>query len=391
MNRKRKILILSCQGGGGHMSAASAIESYLSEYDVKTADAIGNVLAHLDPLFYLSFGRYTGQDIYNFLLKHNKKQLINFFFHIGTFLIKRYKRGLKKSLTHYFKAESPDLIISVIPLFNNVIAEVAANQSIPVLIVPTDFDINTFISGVQASRLKNIGICLSIDDSEINTILKNEHSIEKDTVNITGFPVRSSFFEQKDIRALKRKFNINPAKPILMLVMGATGSTATINYIKKLCSISHPFHIIACIGRSKHLRKFIEKIKLPSHISITVIDSSEDISDVMAIADLCITKPGSVTFAELLYMNLPIIIDNTTTALLWEQLNLSLLTRYNLGDIITDYNQIESKVSAYLTSELLRQQIQDNIRKLPKKHFGTELTHIVKKLFNESVSENSKI
>lgn len=381
-SNKKKILILSCQGGGGHMSAATAIQSYLSKhnYEIIILDIMGETFAYLDPVYYITGTYFTGQDIYNFLLRHNKKRLINFFFHFGCFLINLKKNSLLKGFQSLFKLYQPDLVISVIPLFNEFLTKITIANNIPTVIIPTDFDVHTFLKNVSIDKKDFVTIALGIDYPEINSKLCTS-SINQAAIEFIGFPIRESFFEQKDHIFIKKSFNIPVNIPIILLVMGATGSTATLIYIEQLSKISIQFHLIACIGRNNQLAQKIKALTIPPHISLTIIDSTYDISNVMAIADICITKPGSVTFAETLYMNIPILLDNTTPALIWEHLNLELLEKYNLGTIIKNYSQIKPVVSNYLQNSSLRTTIKNNIIGLNKKHFGTELIILLDRIF----------
>ena len=377
--QKRKVLIFSCNGGGGHVSAALAIESYLPHHEVKTIDALGDTLATLDPFYYVTFGRYTGQDIYNFLLRYNYKRFANWFFHFGYLMRNVLAKKITAAFDRVIKQEEPDVIISVIPLVNPFLCKIARKKNIPFILVPTDLDISTFIKDVAFFKSKSAILSLGFSCPEIKQPIDFSF-IPAKQIKITGFPIRKAFFEKKDILGIKNSLLIDEYKPIVLLVMGATGSASTLKYLQQLIKINVPFHVIVCIGRSFELRTPVEKVDFPSHITYTVFDGMQDISQAMAIADLCITKPGSVTFSEVLYMNIPVLIDNTTPALSWEQLNLELVKTYGLGNIITSYQQVKKMVTSYLVDKQLRSLTKRNIQLLEKKDFGKELSNLLEHL-----------
>jgi len=380
-HRKKKVIIFSCHGGGGHMSAASAIESCLEkDYETKTIDALGDILARLDPIYYLTFKRYTGQDIYNFLLSRNKKRIANFFFYFGYFMAKLRKKAIYRTFDKFITQEKPDLIISVIPLLNVVFAQIGQKKHIPYFLVPTDLDVQTFIKDVQLKPEHNALICLGFDYPEIHRCIEPSF-IPAQTIKVTGFPIRKVFFEKKDTLSIKKELSISHEKPIVLLVMGATGSPASLKYVRELIKIQVPFHVIICIGKSHYLRAMIKKVSFPSHITYTIFNGTKDISDAMAITDLCITKPGSVTFSEILYMNIPILIDNTTPALIWERLNLDMVKNYGLGTIITNYGQVKRLVTSYLIDKELRVLTRNNIQAITKKDFSHEFRALVDHIF----------
>jgi processive 1,2-diacylglycerol beta-glucosyltransferase len=379
-SEQKKIIIFSCYGGGGHMSAAKAIENYLSNYQVKIIDAIGGLFAQIDPIYYLTFKYYTGQDFYNYLLRHNRKRITNLFFYFGALMCSLRKKSMFRILEQSIIEEKTDLIISVIPLVNNVLAEISRKHSIPYFLVPTDLDIQSFIKEVQFAHQKNSMLCLGYDYPEIKKCI-DEKFIPASHIKVTGFPIRNAFFEKKDCAQIKKDLSIDFSKPVVMLVMGATGSTATLSYLQELIKITVPFHLIICVGRSTSLYKPIEKTTFPDHITYSIFNGNRDISDAMAISDLCITKPGSVTFSEVLYMNIPVIIDNTTPALIWECMNLDMVKNYGLGTIITSYQQIKKIVTTYLIDKELRIMTKNNIVAIAKKDFGKEFKKLVDGVF----------
>lgn len=375
----KKVLIFTCHGGGGHISAAKAIESYLSDYQTITVDAIGEVLVFLDPIYYISFTRYNGQDVYNILLRYNKKRIINILYHVGTVLISLQKFLIRKILLQCIQHHKPDIIISVIPMVNDSIMQAAQLCNIPCIVIPTDFDIHTFIKDLHSIPDQKFCLGLSFDYPEITSKL-HEEEIRSEHVKIIGFPIRKNFFQKKNSTAIKSFLNIPNNKSIILLVMGANGSITTLEYLNALTTINFPFHCIICIGRNIQLEQQINSMNLPQQMSITILDGTADISDAMAVADICITKPGSVTFAETLYMNLPMLLDNTSPALIWEKFNLTFVVDHGLGNIINTYDDIAIMATEYLTNAALRNAIKYNISALKKKHFGFELNNVITEL-----------
>jgi processive 1,2-diacylglycerol beta-glucosyltransferase len=371
---KKKILIMSCKGGGGHMSAAHAIESYLKEkHDIEIVDMMGDKLVHIDPFYYLSFKHCAGQNIYNFLLRHNKKRLTNLYSQLGIFMIFIAQKLIKRGLRSLLKKEKPDIVISVIPYLNNFIADVAQELNVSFLLVPTDLDASTFIKNVSLIKKKNAITNISFAYPELAQKINN-NMIPETKLKALGFPICPAFFAKKNTNQIKKQLNLSEYKPTILLIMGATGSNAILYYLQILSFVEVPFNLIACTGRSKSLHKAINKISLNNPlITLCIVNNTVEMSDLMAVADVCITKPGSVTFAETLYMNLPVILDNTSTALIWEELNLTFLKNYALGDVITDYNQVVPLITRYLTDIDYRNNIKKNIEALDKKHFGDEL------------------
>ena len=358
------------------MSVAAALTSYLCDsYETKTLDLIGTSLAPQDP-FYRITRKYTGQDIYNFLLQHNAKRTTNFLYHLGTWMIAMRKKQLRAAITAIIKQESPNLIISVIPMINDIISAICADLDVPCLIIPTDFDVSSFIGNMPHHIGNKTIICLPLNAPEV---LRNVPAhLPKNKLITTGFIIRPSFFEPRTIAELKKKYTIPANKPVVLLIMGAAGSSATLTYLYELRTIAVPMHLIICVGRATYLIEKINRIAMPAHISYTIITHEHTIADYMAIADLCITKPGSVTFAETLYMNVPMLLDRTSPPLLWERLNLTLVKEYNLGNVICARAQIRPQVTYYLTHSAALRACKQNIEHLDKKNCAQPILDIVR-------------
>ena len=81
---------------------------------------------------------------------------------------------------------------------------------------------------------------------------------------------------------------------------------------------------------------------------MSIVGFTERISDYMAVSDILITKSGTLSVCEAIYMNLPMLLDATSTILPWEQFNHTFIKQHNFGESITDYAMIEPMISALL-------------------------------------------
>jgi processive 1,2-diacylglycerol beta-glucosyltransferase len=379
MRQTRKILILSCHGGGGHMAVAMALEQYLPYYTVTTIDLLGKSFASIDP-FYLITRKYTGQDVYNFLLQHNAKRLANFLFKAGNFFRPLYHHRLKPLIDKEIIKHNPDVVISIIPMVNDVIIASAQALGKKTLIIPTDFDVTTFLNTIKNINPRETHICISLHNHLITNTIPD--AIPTRALRFTGFPIRPGFFTLKDKAHIKIMHHIPVDVPIIMIIMGAAGSIATLRYMETLTHItSKPLHIIICIGRALFLKEHLLAIQRPASITITIIDHTHTIADFMAIADVCITKPGSVTFAELLYMEVPLILDQTSPTLLWERLNITITQHYKIGTVITNINDIIPLVTNYLHHPETLQAIKVAFKAIKRPLFHDHVYEIIEEFF----------
>ena len=69
---KKRIYVLYCRGGGGHVSAAKAVKSCLdNKYHVKEVCLHEEVTYKLDLLRTLTFNYFNFEDLYTFFISYN--------------------------------------------------------------------------------------------------------------------------------------------------------------------------------------------------------------------------------------------------------------------------------------------------------------------------------
>lgn len=374
MENKKKIIIFSCEGGGGHTAVAQALNDYLSdEFDV-----------HIVPDYFYEISSaargISGIAIYNYLLAKKWYRAINWYYSAGIWFFNSFtrKKSIKKT-KEYLLQHTPDLVISVVPLTNNLILQATQSLNIPFLLVPTDLDIQTFIAKIQSPTYKKFKLAIPFETSETHAAIQKNH-ITQNMVCTTGFVIRPSFFEPKNIQAIKQEFNVPENKPVILLLLGAVGVDKLITFTQVLSHTASPAHLLICIGKNEALRAQIEAIQMPSHLSYTIIGFTNKIADLMAITDLFITKSGSVSVNEALYMNLPMILDATGPLLRWEAKNHRFIQENEFGVSLTNIENLPEIVNTLLAHNNQLLSYNRRIKLYEKKHGGTEIKKLIKEM-----------
>lgn len=164
----QKIIIFTSPGGGGHLSASNALQSYLKDsYHVASFFLLADVLKSFDPFYYITGGKRSGEQTYNFLMIHNQWRLINIIYYLGRLYFKPFKRFMRKKIVSFLKEQEADMVISVIPIFNDVIMQAAQELDIPFLLIPTDLDIRSFCYNIKGAYHKKFHLSLAFNDPVI--------------------------------------------------------------------------------------------------------------------------------------------------------------------------------------------------------------------------------
>jgi processive 1,2-diacylglycerol beta-glucosyltransferase len=377
---KKKIIIFTSSGGNGHVSATKAITSYLEdEYEIKPVFIFEEVFKNIDPMAIISFGKITGEQLYNYFLRKRWYIILNAIYRIGNWYFRLQTKTMVRLLTQYLKKQKPDLIISVTPIINGTILQAAQAENIPFLLIPTDLDAKSFLLGIYKPTYKKFHLNLAFNDPLVKKSAHNAR-IHSDQISIFGLPIREDFFESKDRDALRKKYHIAHNKPIIVLMMGGQGNSSIQAFAQQLAKLTMPVHIIICVGKDGAIKDSLEKISYNPRITTTILGFTAHVSDLLAIADVLVTKSGSVSFCEGIYMDVPMILDATTTILYWERLNHVLLVNNDWGICLKRTSKLTKAITKILENAPYHKEIQERLHVYPKPRLDLAIKPLIQKM-----------
>lgn len=381
-------LVFTSKGGGGHMSASAKIEEDLKEICNVQVEHIFKILDAHDPIKTITCGYCDGEDFYNFLIRNNLLWLANILTGSGRVAMRLNSASYARSLNNYLKDKKVNLIISVVPDINKAVLEVAQKADIPFILVPTDLDGGPCVNGISKPSFDKFYYVMPFKNKEIYQKIAHAQ-IAPEKIEIGGFPLRSSFFQSFNKEDVKKEFNITSDKPLVMIMMGAAGGAVTSDYVDELSQSSLSLHMIVCVGRNDELYKRLTAKKLPSSIGCTVLNFTDKTAALMSIAELLITKPGSVSFNEALHMQVPFILDATKGILRLEAFNVALTKKYKLGKVITDISKLNAAVTRFLTDKEYVQSRKDAMSQFPQHNFSHYIQNKVKHLIADQTKKTN--
>lgn len=357
----QKIIIFTSAGGGGHMSASKALKTYLkNDYEIVQCQLIAEVLKSFDPIFLATRGKYAGEATYNAITPYKQWWLLNLIYLFGRLYFLPFEHFMRKCIIQYLKDTNANMVISVIPMFSKITLQACKELDIPFLLMPTDLDIRAFTYNIHYPTYKKFHLSLIFDDPSIkeNAYRKgvNDHCI-----SYNGFPLRQEFYEHKDPVALRAAMGIPQDKPVIMILMGSQGADNLEQYVKSLQELTMPAHLLVCIGKYQAIKERLNAIKLAPGITMDIIEETNRISDYMAASNLFITKSGSASFCEAIHMRIPMVIDATSSALIWEKFNHKFTIKNGLGMVMKKYSQLVPYVQEFFQNPNMSREIKHNL------------------------------
>jgi UDP-N-acetylglucosamine:LPS N-acetylglucosamine transferase len=372
---KKKILIFSCKGGHGHVSASLAIQEILrGKYDFQEVFPI----EELHSLF-----EYSGESFYNSLLKNDWIRFTNVMSNqLAPLWFQARRKGIEALIQKYMQKEKPDLVLSLIPYINYPASEAARKSRVPYLLVTTDNDLSIWAIGLENLKHRECKVTIG-RDHDLTRGLLTYLGIPSENIETIGLPIHPQFLQQKNTKLLKNEFNIPKHRQVVMLMMGGAGGKKCFEYAKTLEEMNLPLHVIVCTGNNTSLYEKMQSLAAAQkNTSFSIFKFSHRIADLMQVSNLLITKPGPGTINEAMVKRLPILVDNTQATLAWEKVNRDFVVQAGIGQMLHRIEDVKRWVPKYLYEEETRHQVDWNYQTLKTPAFATDIEKVIRSMLD---------
>src|SRR5262249_49658667 len=124
----------------------------------------------------------------------------------------------------------------------------------------------------------------------------------------TGIPISARFSGNSDRNSVRKTLGVRDDMPVILVLSGGFGMGPVAEILGELDKVGQQFKTVVVTGRNEELRRELAAAdrKPPTH----VLGFASNMHELMAIADLIITKPGGLTSSEALAMGKPLFILN---------------------------------------------------------------------------------
>jgi len=147
--------------------------------------------------------------------------------------------------------------------------------------------------------------CVAAEETKARLIARG--AAAKDIV-ATGIPVAAKFSSKPDARVIRKTLGLRDDLPVLLVLSGGFGMGPVAEILAELDKVPQPFQNVVVTGRNDELRRRLatQNRQHPTH----VLGFSTNMHELMAVADLILTKPGGLTSSEALALGRPLFILN---------------------------------------------------------------------------------
>jgi processive 1,2-diacylglycerol beta-glucosyltransferase len=134
--------------------------------------------------------------------------------------------------------------------------------------------------------------------------------VPRETVEVTGIPVHPEFGRPVDRDAVLKKHGLPGDRQIILQMCGGFGVGPVEKIYKSILSVERPIAVVVVAGRNEQLKAELEAIERPDRHHVVILGFTKEMHELMAIADLVVTKPGGLTTSEALARGLPLVVAN---------------------------------------------------------------------------------
>jgi UDP-N-acetylglucosamine:LPS N-acetylglucosamine transferase len=349
---KRKLDLVYFNAGGGHRSAAMALQSVIAGLHPDWEVRLVNLQEILDALDI--FRKLTGirlEDIYNLLLAKGWTLGSRHLLPLMHAVIRVYHPAQVKLLVDFWKQRRPDMVISVVPNFDRALFESLEKFSPGVPFVTILTDLADYPPHFWIERQLQYFICGT------DRAVKQARALGHDSAHVfraSGMILRPEFYEkQPSDRAVEReRLGLEPALPTGLVLFGGQGSNVMLEIAERLGNSSLKLQLILICGRNQKLRTRLAKLKTRNRIFVEGF--TKEIPFYMHLSDFFIGKPGPGSVSEAAHMGLPVIVERNAWTLPQERYNAEWIHEQGAGIVLTNFRGIEMAVEELLISGQLQ-------------------------------------
>jgi processive 1,2-diacylglycerol beta-glucosyltransferase len=302
-----RILIATVTAGAGHVQAAAALEEAWRIMRPRDAVQRLDVLSFTPRLY-----RKVYVDGYVKIVEHAPELYAHMFKKTDNpLLVKkltRFRRTLAHLTTNKFvtqlKKFKPDAVLCTHYLPLEILAHLRAKAKQPLrpmtVSIITDFEAHALWmeAGVDL-------YCVAAEETKARLVARGAAS---DRVVVTGIPVSAKFNTPVDPALVRKRMGLRDDLPVLLVLGGGFGIGPVAEVLTEINKLPQIVQVLVVCGRNEELRRelSIQERRQPTHI----LGFVNNMHDLMAVADLVISKPGGLTTSEALAMGKPLFVLN---------------------------------------------------------------------------------
>lgn len=294
----RRLLVMSASVGSGHVRAAEAVELALRQLDPSAAVENVDVL----DLTNSTFRRLYSQAYLD--LVNKAPHVLGYFYDLLDrqpspqrktdrlrLLVERL--SLRK-LLGFLQRQSWDVVVNTHYLPAEIIASLrrTGQVKIPQFTATTDFETHRLWVNQPCDHYFT-----ATEEAAVNL---QQWGVPAADTSVTGIPIHPAFSRPKDRRECLARLNLTGDRPVVLQLAGGFGVGPVEKLYRSLLSTERSLELVVVAGRNQALTDQLQQVRVPQRHRAKVVGYTTEMDQLMAAADLVVSKPGGLTSSEAL-------------------------------------------------------------------------------------------
>ncbi|MFH0983340.1 MAG: glycosyltransferase [Planctomycetota bacterium] len=291
-----RVLILSASVGAGHLRAAEALELALRELDPHAVVKNVDVLTLTNAAFRRLYGR-AYLDLIN-----KAPHLLGYLYD----LLDRPRSPRRRSdrlrvlvqklnlrgFIQLLESEPWDLVVNTHFLSAEIVASLRRKRKldIPQFTVTTDFETHRLWVHQPCERYFT-----ATQEGALNL---QGWGVPAADITATGIPIHPVFSRPKDRDVCLERQKLKGDRPILLQLAGGFGVGPVEKLYQAVLQVEVPVEIVVVAGRNEALKGELEACDVPARHRAAVLGFTDQMDELMLLADVVVSKPGGLTTSE---------------------------------------------------------------------------------------------
>lgn len=365
-NMKKKVLILSCGTGGGHNSAALAIQENLIEKGIQAdfveyLDIINSKLKnHINHLYIkTTFGN---------------GKVFKVVYHLGELYQKtKFKSPVyqlnslnKKKLFNYIKQNNYDYVVTTHLFAAQALTAIKKDYPVHFIAVATDYVSIPFWEETNPDYF-----IIPSKELEKDFLKKG---ISKEKLLPFGIPVSTSYRESYRKEDTKQLLKLESDRKYVLILTGSMGFGNVTDMLEELLNnIKDVCFIISC-GNNKKLYETI-KTEYNNNNRVIAISYTNQLNQYMKSCDIILSKPGGLTTTEIATIGKPFI--HTMPIPGCENYNAKFFSKRKMSISCNTIKEVVENTKDLLDNEGLQKEMIKNQTKYINKNTCDEISNLI--------------
>jgi processive 1,2-diacylglycerol beta-glucosyltransferase len=355
-----RVLVLSASVGAGHVRAAQAVELALRETapdaTVKNVDVL--------TLTNAPFRKLYGEAYLD--LVNKAPHVLGFFYdHMDKPRRADSKRDKLRllverlnltSLCDLLECERWDAIVNTHFLPAEIIASMRKRKKLrtPQMTVTTDFETHRLWVNQPCDHYTTA--------TDEGAAYLHHWGVPSDDISVTGIPIHPVFAKPKPRDAAMKRQGITGGRPVVLQLAGGFGVGPVAEIFQSILKVETPIELVVVTGKNAAAKKKLEAAKSPKQHRVKVLGFTDQMDELMAAADIVISKPGGLTTSETLARGAAMVIVNPIPG--QESRNSDYLLENGAAIKINNLPTLAMKLEPLLADPKRVQQLRDNAKRI---------------------------